>query len=332
MSRKLLSLVVIICVIMIVAGCSILKNTTQEMSDNNLQINREDVQSDFRKTVCYYVNKSGLLVPVTRDIPWTEGIAKSALENLIDNPRLRLELGEKGLKPSLPAGTKVNGMTIHEGTVKVDLSSEFLSLPDEASEKNALDALVYTLTEFPAIERVQLYIDGEPLKKCPNGNKVEEILYREKINLETSSEKSKTVPVTLFFKSVNNDVGQSYFVPITRMVEKTDNVIKEALDELIVGPLDNENLLPVLPKDTKVIDVKQKDSEVIVDFSKDIQGYGGGINTEQTLVNSVVLTVLQFDGVDSVSLLVEGKADVLPEGTVLDMPILKPVYINNESI
>lgn len=332
MSRKLLSLVVIICVFTIVTGCGMLKNRANETSDNNSQIAQEDERNDFRKTICYYVNESDLLVPVTRELPWTEGIAKSALENLIDNPRLRLQLNEKGLKPSLPAGTKVNGMTIHEGTAKVDLSSEFLNYPDKTSEKNALDALVYTLTEFPSIERVQLYIDGEPLKKCPNGNKVEEMFYREKINLEASGRESESVPVTLFFKSVSNDVGKSYFVPVTRMVEKKDNVIKKALNELIAGPLDKENLLPVLPKDTKVIDVKQQDSEVIVDFSKDIQEYGGGINTEQTLVNSIVLTVLQFDGVDSVSLLVEGKADVLPEGTVLDIPILKPVYINHENI
>lgn len=332
MSKKFLSLSVMICVFTIVAGCGMLKNRAHEMPDNNFQINREDEQSDFRKTICYYVNESDLLVPVTRDIPWVEGIAKSALENLIDNPRLRLELGEKGLKPSLPAGTKVNGMTIHEGTAKVDLSSEFLNSPDETSEKNALDALVYTLTEFPSIERVQLYINSKPLRKCPNGNKVKEILYREKINLEPSSVKSKSVPVTLFFKGVSNDVGQSYFVPVTRMVDDNDNIIHKALNELIKGPLKNKDLLPVIPKNARVISVKEEGSEIVVNFSKDVEGYGGGIDTEQTLVNSVVLTATQFDGINRVSLLVEGKADVLPEGTVLDMPISKPVYINHEDI
>lgn len=221
-------------------------------------------------------------------------------------------------------------MTIYNGTAKVDLSAEFLACKDKSTEKNALDALVYTLTEFPTIERVQLHIEGKPYNYT-KGNK-ESTFYREKINLEPSDSKNKTQPITLYFRGVNNYGDQSYFIPVTRLVENVDDILKCTLDELIAGPMDDKGLLPVLPKDTKILSVKQDGSEVTVDFSKEVKGYGGGIDTEQTLVNSVVLTVFQFDKIESVNLLVEGKADVLPEGTVLDKPILKPIYINQENI
>ena len=80
------------------------------------------------------------------------------------------------------------------------------------------------------------------------------------------------------------------------------------------------------------LDVIQKDGEVIVNFSKEIEGYGGGIDIEQSVVNSVVLTVSEFPGAEIVCIQVEGQADVLPEGTVLETPIFKPLYVNPGSI
>lgn len=327
MHRKLLILIIIICISAITPGCKTLKNDAQK-SNKLLQYDQEDLEKDMRKTTLYYVNSHDLLVPFTMNIPWKEGIAKAAIENLIDSPQLRLKLKDKHLKPSLPKDTEVKGMTIcDDGTAKVDLSADFLTCCDQTIEKNALDSIVYTLTEFPNIERVQLYIEGKPYKGKKDG-----MLYREKINLEPIQSATKTTPVILYFKDVSDSGEQSYYVPVTRLIENADDIIKSTLNELIAGPIDNMGLLPVLPQDTKVIDVKQNGSEVRVNFSKEVKGYGGGIDTEQTLVNSVVLTVSQFDKIDSVKILVEGKADVLPEGTVLDKPILKPIYINQENI
>ena len=101
---------------------------------------------------------------------------------------------------------------------------------------------------------------------------------------------------------------------------------------MIKGPSENTGLVSLLPKDTKVLDVIQKDGEVLVNFSKEIEGYGGGIDVEQSIVNSVVLTVSDFPGVETVTIQVEGKAGALPEGTVLETPIFKPLYVNPESI
>ena len=45
-----------------------------------------------------------------------------------------------------------------------------------------------------------------------------------------------------------------------------------------------------------------------------------------------MLTVSEFPGVEKVSLQVEGNAGALPEGTVLETPIFKPLYVNPGSI
>jgi len=333
MPKKVICLIILMGLVFSIAGCSLFKKGAEEVlptPDEGI----EQVQANMRKTVFYFVNENDLLVPVTREIPWVEGIGRAALECLVDSQEIRAELAEKGLKPSLPAGTEILGMTIKDGLAKVDFNKEFLNSEDTIAEQNAVDSVVYTLTEFPSVEDVQILVDGKPLKKCPKGTVLNDVLYREKINLETggSTAAEGTVPVTLYFKSVSENGNYAYFVPVTRMVSKNDDMIKTAVEELVKGPLANMGLVSVLPQDTKVLEVNQKGSEVAVNFSKEVEGYGGGLDVEQALVNSVVLTVSQFPGIEKVSLQVEGDTGVLPEGTILDNPIVKPIYVNPSNI
>lgn len=291
-----------------------------------------ETQANMRKTIFYFVNEQNLLVPVTKDIPWVEGIGKAALENLVYTPEKGKELEARGLKPPLPAGTKVLGMTIRNGLAKVDFSREFLNLSDRSQEENAVKAVVYTLTEFPTVQRVHLMVEGKPLKKCPNGTVLEDELKREMINLEDEKTGSNKVPVTLYFRATSSDGAFAYYVPVTRMVEKSDDLMKVALEELIKGPKKGMGLSSVIPADTKVLNVSQNGNEVIANFSREIEGYGGGVEIEQALVNTIVLTLSEFPGVEKVTLQVEGESGVLPEGTMLDVPILKPAYINPANI
>jgi len=333
MPRKIIALLVLISLLLSLSGCGLFRKSQDETNLESSPDVAEQVQSNMRKTVFYFVNESDLLVPVTREIPWVEGIGRAALESLVDTPELRAELAEKGLKPSLPAGTQIIGMTIRDGLAKVDFNENFLNNDSKIAEYNAIQSVVYTLGEFPTVDRVQILVNGKPLKKCPHGTELGDVLYPEKINLEpTNNPLSGAVPVTLFFKSYSSDGNYSYFVPVTRMVPQSDDLIKTAVEELIKGPSPEMDLVATLPQDAKVLDVIRDESHVIVNFSKEIEGYGGGLDAEQTLVDSVVLTVSQFPGVSQVSLQVEGESGVLPEGTLLENPIMKPVHINPQNL
>ena len=334
MSKKIICLlIVLLLLIMSAAGCDLFRRESPQDELPESNDDSEETLANMRKTVFYFVNERGLLVPVTRDIPWVEGIGRAAVESLVDSEELRAELAEKGLKAPLPEDTKVLGMTIRDGLAKVDFNSNFLETPDILTEQNAINAVVYTLTEFPTVDEVQILVNGKVMEKTPNGNSLKGVFKRQNINLEKPvAASSEMVPVTLYFKGASLNGNFSYFVPVTRMVANSDNLIKTALEELIKGPSENTGLVSLLPKDTKVLDVIQKDGEVLVNFSKEIEGYGGGIDVEQSIVNSVVLTVSDFPGVETVTIQVEGKAGALPEGTVLETPIFKPLYVNPESI
>lgn len=322
MLKRCVLVLLLLSLLIFMVGCNKFSQVEEEVIDDI-----QETGANMRKTVLYYVNEYGLLVPVTKEIPWVESIGKSALESLIDSPGTREELADKGLAAPLAEGTKVLGMTVRDGLAKVDFNSEFLKFENNKQEQNAIKSVVYTLTEFPAIEKVSIMINGNPLQNT------EEVLMREKINLENvSSDIKDATPVTLYFKGSSKNGNFTYYVPVTRMVKKSDNIIKTAVSELIKGPVENTGLVSVIPQDTKVIDVVQNNNEVEVNFSKEVEGYGGGQDVEQALVNTVVLTVSAFPGVEQVNLKVEGQAGVLPEGTVLDNPILKPLYINPGNI
>jgi len=66
------------------------------------------------------------------------------------------------LNATIPAGTKLLGVEVMDGVAYVNFSKEFRdNCPGgSASELMTLDSLVYSLTELPEVEKVQILIDG----------------------------------------------------------------------------------------------------------------------------------------------------------------------------
>jgi germination protein M len=221
MPKKIMYILLVSSIILCITGCGLFKKQVEEREPQLSEEETEQVRTDIRKTVLYFVNEYKMLVPLTRDIPRVEGIGKAAVECLIDNPDSRMSLVEKGLKPPLPEGTRVVGLNIRDGLAKIDFSSGFLNCNDVTAEENAISAVVYTLTEFPAVEQVSIMIEGKPLEKSLHGSVVKEVLQRENINPEPTKSSLKLndmMPVTLYFKGSSTDGTYNYFVPSTSII------------------------------------------------------------------------------------------------------------------
>jgi hypothetical protein len=68
--------------------------------------------------------------------------------------------GGQGVSSAVPAGTQLLGISMHERVVTVDLTSEFVTGGDAASERARLAQLVYTVTQFSGIGGMHLRVDG----------------------------------------------------------------------------------------------------------------------------------------------------------------------------
>lgn len=106
----------------------------------------------------YFSNQDATaLRPEKRDVPITNNMAAAAMEELLAGSR------NPDLVTVIPAGTKLNSLSIRQDVAYVDLSSDILNTPNRgsASESLIVASIVNTLTEFPEIKKVQILIDGK---------------------------------------------------------------------------------------------------------------------------------------------------------------------------
>jgi germination protein M len=111
------------------------------------------------------------LVPVLRTVPKSPATATAAMRALLAGPSAKERAAVLRIRTLIPAGTKLLGIEISGGLATVDLSAEFASLsPDDAwdggsySLHGRLAQVVYTLTQFTTVDRVNFKLDGKPVK------------------------------------------------------------------------------------------------------------------------------------------------------------------------
>ena len=125
---------------LILAGCG--DDSTEATSTDTATL---PASSDAR----VYVLRDGKVWPVSRELPATDPEAAAAAE-LLDGPSAE-EVSELDATTAIPADTRIEDVQIADGvasvTVSADLSTE------------ALAQVVYTLTQFPTIDSVE--IDGK---------------------------------------------------------------------------------------------------------------------------------------------------------------------------
>lgn len=290
-----------------------LKSKKISVKDEEIQMVRSDenkiveVEEDgLRKTVMYFKNGDGYLVPVMKKIPWEEGIAKVTLNNMIDSPELREILSLTGLSPVIPAGTEITGITIDQesGLCKVDFSEQALNHDSEKEEENFIKGVVYTLTEFSAIEEVQILIAGKELPTLQYGSDISKPMARADINLIGNSDYGSS-KVTVYYKGIADDELE-YFIPVTIPTLAPVPNVYSALDVLFEGPPELSGLYSDIPKGIELHGVEVKDGTAYVDITYDsLEG-----SEDKAFINimkNIGLTLGQFKEIETVELLVDGE-------------------------
>jgi germination protein M len=272
---------------------------------------------DQELVVVYFATPDGKnLVPVTLSIKPTSEAAKIAVEKLLAGPENDFSL------PTIPEGTKLKDLYLQDSTAYVDLTEEILNIPEESSEQT-IDALVFTLAEFPAVEDVQILINGQVYQKIGAVDISKPIKKPEAINYYGKSTPSENLAKVYFA-----DSNAIYLVPITIQVDKKDPSLS-ALEKLVAGPPKDSGLISTVWQGTKINSLKVEDGLATVDFNVEVLGYGGGSAAETMLVNSVLFTLTQFPEIEGVQFLIDGeKIEYFPEGTDVSSPLSAPRKIN----
>lgn len=127
-----------------------------------------------------------------------------------------------------------------------------------------------------------------------------------------ASDDFQTINIYYYDLSADKDifVGE----PIDVYGSFTDEQIAFMIFSNLFEP-SGKDALPFISEGTKLLSVKIYKEHLIIDVSRQITDYGGGTAFEQALVNTLVQNARQLSGISTVSLLIEGKPEYLPEGT-----------------
>jgi len=288
-------------------------------------------------TMLYYLDTSGEhVIPLTRYLTKTKTNIRDSLQQLISSPGLTDNLSRLGLKAPLPGGTEILGLNLHEDKLlTVDLNTRFLDYPTE-EERQVITAVVYTVTQFPEVDRVEFQVDGVPLTSFPGELSFSPPIGGEiGINLEIAdqvSDYSNAMAMTLFYYIRPNPQEQTLMIPVMRVIPQREDLLSACLEELFQSPKggNESKVFSAIPPETKLISTSVEDGTVTVNLSSDVYLYAGGKTGERSLLCQLAATIMSLDdNYEDIVLLVEGSPPAFPHSTPAEHPAaLLPPHLN----
>ncbi|HLO10906.1 MAG TPA: GerMN domain-containing protein [Pseudoneobacillus sp.] len=284
-------------------------------------------------TELYLIDKNGYVVPQTVALPKTEGVATQALEYLVENGPIS-EMLPNGFRAVLPADTHVS-VNVKGGVATVDFSKEIKNYQPE-DEMKILQAVTWTLTQYDSIQKVKFQMNGHEMTEMPvNGTPISSELSRNNgINMDTTevADITNTKPVTVYY--LGGDESNYYYVPVTKRVSNNEkNDVAAVVNELVKGPNYNSNLVSEFLSNVKLLeDPKVEDGKVTLNFNEAVYGSFEEKMISQHLLTSLVLSLTEQQGIDSVAVEVNGDGELVNEnGEKVSEPVTRPEKVNTGS-
>jgi germination protein M len=106
------------------------------------------IPTETAKALTIYLLRNGKVAPVSRTVVTGRGVGAAALRELLKGP----SADDEGLETAIASGTELRSLAITGGVASVELSKP---LPQD----DAVAQVVYTLTKFPTVKRVDIGAD-----------------------------------------------------------------------------------------------------------------------------------------------------------------------------
>ena len=299
MHKRMIAALLAIFLLFGFAGC---KDKGQEEPYEEIPAANISDDPDLRNTILYLEDDNGYIVPVMKQIPWVEGIGAAAVTELVANPDADAQLAYLGLNPILAADTELS-LSIKEGVATLKLSEGAIASENAVDELARVMAVVNTLTEFPTIDSVVIKQAGCD-EELPCGTVISQPFGKFELNVTTMLSQEDLENASRLVLYFQNEAGTA-IVPVTTYVGGQADAFA-AMSELVKGP-GQGGLKSLFPDDTALLGVTvDNDGVAAVDFSKEFASVSDDAQKEKALVRCIMLTLMQFDNIEEVRILVEG--------------------------
>ncbi|MDD2378200.1 MAG: GerMN domain-containing protein [Bacilli bacterium] len=281
-----------------------------ETANTDFKQKLEYINEDVISSSIYLMDSNNYLgrasVIVSSSNTQIERRAKELVEILINDG-----VGENkvpnGFKSLLPSDTKILSIKYEEGLIKINFSKELLDINEELEEK-MVEAIVYTLTSIPKVEKVIIYVEGDILSRLP----------KTKITLPSTLDRSFGInknydlssyqdinQTTIYYVSKHND--NYYYVPVTKYTNDDRDKISIIVDELTSTPIYSSNLMSFLNGNTKLLSVNEINEKLELEFNSYIFDNADEQNILEEVLYTLMLSIK--DNYDVKEVVLEVKED-----------------------
>ena len=224
-----------------------------------------------------------------------ENILREVIKILFDGPRsknlLRFDLGDlKILDVNLDEKNKM---------AEINFSREYKNLENEIFFRSAL---IWSVTSLDFVDKVEIFVDGKNLAEV-----IENINFdffdRENIllNPEISDEKVYRKIFKLYFRKKNKLLAEERKIDIGLNQPEE----KYILEQIILGP-ENNNLESVVPKETKIYDIKTDKDICYISLSDDFLNINKlDLDDQKFAVYGIVNSLTELENINKVQFLIE---------------------------
>ncbi len=223
---------------------------------------------------------------------------------------------EENMVSPFPDGTELLALSEGEDGLEVTLSGAFFTL----------QGIELTIASCCLVKTVCAYVNVDEIIVRDQMGRISLLLKPEDFLLENHFNQETDTSFTLYFA----DPDRRYLIAETREVTLSENESPEiyVLRQLLQGP-SGDDLLPVIPENTMLLDVVTEEGTCTVDFSRAFSDERAENDYSNYLtIFSIVNTLTNLENITSVRFFVEG--ELLSEYGIFSLH--EPCYRNGGAI
>ena len=216
-----------------------------------------------------------------------------------------------GFHPIIPEDTMVRSVKIDKNVAKINFSKELLEI-SKKDEEQMIEAIIYTATSVEGIDYIIIYVEGEILNELPHSKRKLPPRLNRSFGINKVFNLNSTRNIVSFNIYYTSQIGdKEYFVPVTKYVNSTKDVMTLVMNELRSSKVWLPYLTNNVPNNANIINYHKGDEVLNLVFNEYILSNGQS-RIEDNIMNAISLSMFDNFGISEVNMQVNNHSKATP--------------------
>lgn len=244
----------------------------------------------------YLLDKNNYLVKtkILLDSTSKEEQVKKLIKNLTINDNSKFP---NGLEATIPEDTKLLEVYYDEHYLTLNFNNKLIK--NEEKVEKIIESIVYSVMDLGEIDGVIIEVNGETIDGY---NKVLDRNIGINKSYDIKSRRDINKVVVYYLEQLD---GVNYYVPVTKYLNDNDEKIKIIINELTASYIYEPNLMSFLNSNTKLLDYKEQENVMTINFNNAI--FDGDNKILEEVTYTLAYSVFANYDVAQVMINVDGK-------------------------